>query len=128
MPAKLISGDTWFRTWKLTDPAGVAINLTGATARLHVRDADDVKVMEASTVDGRITITPLTGQIDLVMPHSVTALAEGKYQFNLEVTHADNTRRTYESDFLTIVGDTTRDLCSQGCRLGSDHQRGGRPG
>ncbi len=109
MPAKLISGDTWFRTWKLTDPAGVAINLTGATARLHVRDADDVKVMEASTVDGRITITPLTGQIDLVMPHSVTALAEGKYQFNLEVTHADNTRRTYESDFLTIVGDTTRD-------------------
>ncbi len=109
MPAKLISGDTWLRKWKLTDADGVAINLTGATARLHVRDADDVKVMEASTEDGRLTITPLTGEINLVMPYSVTSLTAGKYQFNLEVTHADGTRRTYESDFLTVVEDWTRD-------------------
>jgi hypothetical protein len=109
MAVKLYRGDTWTRAWELKDAAGNPINLTGASARLQVRDATGAVVISASTTDGRITITPASGRIDMLVPYSATGLAPGSYRFDLEVTHASGLRRTYEQDTLVVLEDMTRD-------------------
>ncbi len=38
---KLIRGDTWRRSWIIKDEVGQPIDLTGASARLQVRDKRD---------------------------------------------------------------------------------------
>jgi DNA-binding IclR family transcriptional regulator len=106
---KLYRGDTWTRAWLLTDEAGAAIDLTGATARLQVRDQAGNVVVSASTTDGRITITPAAGRIDMTVPYSATGLAPGSYRFDLEVTHASSLRRTYEQDTLVVLEDMSHD-------------------
>jgi DNA-binding IclR family transcriptional regulator len=106
---KLYRGDTWTRAWLLTDEAGAAIDLTGATARLQVRDQAGSVVVSASTTDGRITITPAAGRIDMTVPYSATGLAPGSYRFDLEVTHASGLRRTYEQDALVVLEDMSHD-------------------
>jgi hypothetical protein len=109
MAVKLYRGDTWTRAWELKDAAGHPIDLTGASARLQVRDAAGAVVIAASTADGRLTLTPASGRIDMLVPYSATGLAPGSYRFDLEVTHAGGLRRTYEQDTLVVLEDVTRD-------------------
>jgi hypothetical protein len=109
MAVKLYRGDTWTRAWELRDAAGSPIDLTGASARLHVRDAAGAVVVSASTADGRLTITPASGRIDMLVPYSATAIAPGSYRFDLEVTHAGGLRRTYEQDMLVVLEDMAHD-------------------
>lgn len=105
----VLRGDTWARAWVLESPEGVVLDLTGCTIRLHVRDwATDVKVAEASLVDGRLTVNIGLGRIDMVIPASVMVLTPGKYRFDLEVTTtATGQVRTYESGMLVVVKDAT---------------------
>jgi hypothetical protein len=79
---RLYRGDTWTRAWELKDAAGDPIDLTGASARLQVRDASGAVVISASTADGRLTIQPAAGRIDLLVPYSATGLAPGSYRFD----------------------------------------------
>lgn len=110
MPAvKLFRGDTWQRAWMIKDASGAPVDLTGAGARLHVRDAAGVKVMEASIADGRLTIQPAGGRIDLVMPKEATGIDPGSYRFDLEVTFASGVRTTYEQETLVVMEDMSRD-------------------
>lgn len=110
MPAvKLFRGDTWQRAWIIADAAGNPVDLTGATVRLHVRDAAGAKVMEASTANGRITLHPAAGRIDLVMPKEATGVPPGSYRFDLEVTFPSGVRQTYEQATLVVMEDMTRD-------------------
>ncbi len=106
---KLYRGDTWQRAWVIQDAAGAPVDLTGAAARLHVRDADGVKVMEASTADGRLTLQPAHGRIDLLMPKEATGVAPSAYRFDLEVTYPSGVRRTYEQATLVVLEDMSRD-------------------
>ncbi|MCI1193407.1 phage baseplate upper protein [Calidifontimicrobium sp. SYSU G02091] len=106
---KIYRGDTWQRAWIIKDGAGNPVDLTGAAARLHVRDADGVKVMEASTADGRLTLQSAAGRIDLVMPASATAVAPASYRFDIEVTYPSGVRITYEQATLLVMEDMSRD-------------------
>lgn len=106
---KLYRGDTWQRAWVIQDAAGNPVDLTGAAARLHVRDAAGVKVMEASTGDGRLTVQPAAGRIDLIMPKEATGITPGSYRFDLEVTYPTGVRTTYEQATLVVLEDMTRD-------------------
>ncbi len=107
-PALLIAGDTWARAWTLADSNDAPIDLTGASARLHVRDKADVLAMSADTTDGRLAIT--ANRIDLTMPAAVTAaLAPGAYRYAMEVTFAGGTVRTIEINTLSIQADLTHD-------------------
>lgn len=107
---RLFRGDTWTRTWILADSAGKPVNLAGATARLHVRDPAGALVMSASTADGRIVIQPAEGRLDLAMPKEATAaLAPGLYGWDLEVTHGDGRRHTYEHGSLRVLVDVSHD-------------------
>jgi len=106
---KLYRGDTWTRAWELKDAAGNPIDLTGSSARLQVRDATGAEVIAASTTDGRLTLTPASGRIDMLVPYAATGIAPGTYRFDLEVTHASGLRRTYEQDTLVVLEDVTHD-------------------
>lgn len=109
MPVKLFRGDTWTRAWVLQDAAGNPIDLTGASARLQLRAGDGTVALSASTADGRITLTPLAGRLDLAVAYADTGLPVASYTFALEVTHANGVRRTYEQDVLSVLEDVTHD-------------------
>lgn len=81
--------------WK--DSAGVVINLTGCTAKLHIREAKDspTYLIELSTENSRITITPLEGKIDLYISDETTDTLTGTGGFyDLKIYHpnGDETR------------------------------------
>lgn len=110
MPAvKLYRGDTWQRAWVIEQPAGVPLDLTGATARLHVRDGAGQLVMDASVANGWLSIQPGDGRIDLLMPKEATGIVPGSYRFDLEITLANGIRKTVEQDALLVIEDMTRD-------------------
>ena len=106
---RIYRGDTWHRSWLLKQPGGDPVNLSGAVARLHARNADGVLAIQASTADGRITITPVEGRIDMSVPYAATAVAPGSYRYDLELTHADGTRQTIEQSTLLVLEDMSRD-------------------
>lgn len=106
---KLYRGDTWTRAWEIKDASGNPVDLSGATARLHVRDGQGNLVMSASTSDGRLTIQPTAGRIDLLVPKEATVIAPGNYRFDIEVTYPSGRRTTYEQAVLVVLEDVTHD-------------------
>lgn len=105
---RIFRGDTWRRSWQIESDAG-PVDLSGAVARLHVRNAEGALAMAASTADGRLTMHPAHGRIDLVMPYTATDVPPGGYRFDLEVTYPDGTRQTYEQASLMVLEDMSRD-------------------
>lgn len=51
----IFRGDTWTRAWRLQAADGSPLNLTGASARLHVRDENDALIAECSSANGRLS-------------------------------------------------------------------------
>jgi len=110
MAAELIRGDTWLRQWQVKDAQGVIIDLTGASARLYVRDAKLLKISEASTATGEIIIDGAAGLITLRIDAEVTRLYPiGKHKFDLEVTDSNSIVKTYETETLHVLADITYD-------------------
>ncbi len=106
---QIFRGDTWMRRWELRTAGGTPTDITGATARLQVRDDSDSVVLSASTSDGRITVYGTQGRIDMVVPYAATeSLAPGEYMYDLEVTFSYGTRRTIEQAVLAVAKDVTR--------------------
>lgn len=109
---KHFRGDTWLRSWVIKDASGAPVDLTGASARLHVRpqegtDNADELILAATVGDG-LTITADTGRVDFrVDAADMAALAIGVYRFDLEVTFIDGIVRTIEQGRLMIVEDIT---------------------
>lgn len=108
-PVNLVAGDTWARSWVLSDDAGQPIDLTGASARLHVRDKQGTLHASAtSALAGGIVITPLTGRIEMEIAAATTGLlAPGPYRYALEVTFGDGRVRTIETNNLVVSEDLT---------------------
>jgi hypothetical protein len=59
----------------LWESDGVAVNLTGYTARMQVREFldDAAKVFEATSANGMITMVPDRGEIVITIPAATTA-------------------------------------------------------
>lgn len=95
--------------WK--DSAGVAINLTGYTAKMQVRQstASTDVLLEMSTANNRITLTPGTGTITLVFSATLTAgitWSRGKY--DLELTSPDGTVTRLIEGQISVSKEITR--------------------
>lgn len=101
-------GDTWVRAWLLS-AGGVPLDLTGVVARLHLRDESGARVVEASTVNGRLIITPLAGRVDLVVPDTAMEITPGRYKFDLELVFNDGRRQTVEQSTLLVLEDMSHD-------------------
>jgi hypothetical protein len=106
---KMFRGDTWKRSWiigGLENP----VNLEGASARLHLRDAKGILKVEATIGNGRISITPATGRIDLRVEGADMILdPNDSYSFDLELTMTDGVIKTIEQEKLKISADITYD-------------------
>ena len=105
-------GDTWLRSWVIKDASGAPVDLTGASARLHVRpqegtDNADELILAATVGDG-LTITADTGRVDLrVEAVDMAELDLATFRFDLEMTFADGIVRTIEQNRIMIIEDIT---------------------
>lgn len=77
--------------------AAPAMDLTGYTARMHMRTAVESAdvAMECNTINGRINITPLEGRIDIVISATDTAaltIDGGVYDLEIESAGGEVTR------------------------------------
>jgi len=72
-------------TWKNGD--GVPYDLTGATARMHIRKkvSDETVIVSLTTENGKIRITPLGGEIHLYMDDLDTMLLPARSVYDIEV-------------------------------------------
>lgn len=104
-------GATLKRTITWTDPARNAINLTGYTARMHVRTAANAAstVLELTTGNGRITLGGTAGTVNLTVDANVTAnLTPSLYVYDLEViSGAGEVTRLVEGNF-NVKAEVTR--------------------
>lgn len=103
-------GDTWRAvfTWTQGDDP---VDLTGCTARLMVRArrADEL-LLDLTSPDGGLTLTPLTGVVTVLATAAQTAtLPVGTHVFDLELTYPDGSVQSTETAFLTVLEDVTHD-------------------
>lgn len=81
-------GATLSRTIVWKDPAKKPILMTGYRARMQVRTATEspTVVLELTTENGRITLHPTNGQIQLIVSdEDMSSVPENKYVYDLEL-------------------------------------------
>jgi hypothetical protein len=81
-------GADWERVVTARDGSGALIDLTGYSARMHVRKDVDASatLVELSTDNGRITLGGPSGQITLRLPASVTSTIQRPGVYDIELT------------------------------------------
>lgn len=82
-------GATFRQSLLVQNDDGTAVNLTGYSARMQARVAAAAQgqpVLEMSTADGRLIITPQPGRVDLVLtPEETEALPPVRLVYDLEL-------------------------------------------
>lgn len=96
--------------WK--DSAGVAVNLTGYSARMQVRESidSDTVLLELSTANGTISLTESQGKVTLVFSPEDTSgedWTRGKY--DLELTSSSGFVTRLLKGKITLSKEVTRD-------------------
>jgi hypothetical protein len=103
-------GATFTLTLQWLDENEVAVDLTGYTARMHVRKTvkSSTTLIELTTANNRIVLTPLTGTIDLVLTATETAGLTDGGVYDLElVSPGGVVQRILEGKF-TLSREVTR--------------------
>lgn len=90
-------GATYRHTLIWKDSLNAPINLTGCTAKLQVRETIDSAspLLELSTVNLGLVITPLLGKIELYISDEATTLLNGTggvYDLEVYFSNGDTTR------------------------------------
>lgn len=104
-------GATFNEVLTLTDNDGAAIDLTGVTAKMQVRQSYSSPVLvELSTTNGRIVIDAETGQITLTIPASVTTELKARESviYDLELTWASGRIDRLFEGTCPITAEVTR--------------------
>jgi hypothetical protein len=95
--------------WK--DSTGAAVNLAGFTARMQIRQsvsADEV-LLELSTINSKIAITPLTGTITMIFNAATTSAIDWKRgKYDLELTSSDGTVTRLIEGEINVSREITR--------------------
>lgn len=95
--------------WK--NPDTTPINLTGYTARMQVRKkhTDSTKILDLTTQNGKIVLTPLQGKINVTVPAADTediTIKSGVYDLELESSTGIVTRLI--EGCVTVTPEVTR--------------------
>lgn len=81
------AGATFYKriTWQNSE--NVPYNLTGATARMHIRKrlSDTTPIIELTTENDGIRITPLTGLVEIYIDDVQTMLLPSKSVYDIEI-------------------------------------------
>jgi hypothetical protein len=101
-------GATWDRTFTV-NVGGTALNLTGYTAAMQVRESADAGTAIISLTNGSgITLGGTAGTIGVVISSAVTAgAAAGSYSYDLELNSGGTITRLLEGSF-NVTGNVTR--------------------
>lgn len=107
----LEQGTTFRKQLTYTDSAGVAVDLTGYSARMQLRtkitDANIIILLD--NANGRITITPTTGVIDLFISDTDTASLTFKTAaYDLEVIAPNGDVTRLLEGTITLSKEVTR--------------------
>ena len=104
-------GTTFVKSFCWKDSNGDPINLTGYSALMHVRTSvtSDTVLMEFSTANNRIQITPDEGKVDLILSSTETSAIDwkkGRYDIELISDNGTVTRLVY--GVISISKEITR--------------------
>ena len=101
-------GATFDKTFTVTE-AGVALNLTGYTSAMQVREAADSTAYLVSLTSGTgITLGGTAGTIVVTIGASASsAIPAGSYAYDLELTSGGTVTRLLQGAF-NVVGNVTR--------------------
>jgi hypothetical protein len=96
------------QAFALTDSAGTAVNLTGASLRMALDAPDGSSPLELSTTNGRIVLADAgQGQFDLRLPTAeLRTLAPGVYRHDLVLTLAGRAQRIWDGTLTLAEGVT----------------------
>ena len=102
-------GSTWTLQVVYKDSNGNPVNLTGYTAEMQIRRKFDSEnpVLTLSTSNGGITITPLTGTLNLLATDEQMAIDAGFYVYDLELSLGGVRTRLIQGQ-VTVSGEVTR--------------------
>lgn len=81
-------GQTWKLVMFATDEADAVVNLTGYSARMFVKKnkTDVTPLLQLTTANSKIVITPLTGRLDFLLLDTETdALTAGANYYDVEI-------------------------------------------
>lgn len=96
-------------TWK--DSNGLPVNLSGYTARMHVRKdyESQIIVLELTTENGRISIIPNIGRITLSVDDTTTSqLVPSSYVYDLELVSSSGTVTRLVEGAFVVKPEVTR--------------------
>lgn len=101
-------GATWDKTFTVT-VGGTALDLTGYTAAMQVRESADAGTALISLTNGSgITLGGTAGTVGVVISSAVTAgVASGSYSYDLELNSGSTITRLLEGSF-NVTGNVTR--------------------
>lgn len=107
----IYQGKTFTKTLILKDSAGDVIDFTGAEVRMQVRPSygSDTKLVDLTEANGRVSTTPASGQIDLLISATDTAamsISGGVY--DIEIEYADGVVDGILRGSVTLVPEVTR--------------------
>lgn len=95
--------------WKVD---GVAVDLTGYTAKMQVRkkaSATSEVLLEASSANGRVTITALEGRVAIKIPDEITAALDfSEAVWDLELTSPAGDVKRLVQGTVTLDKEVTR--------------------
>lgn len=99
----------WQKESPLDSGIFVPVNMTGYTAKMQVRKkSSDPVIIELSTSNSRIVITPLLGQIDLLIPATNTnTMPAGIFAYDLELTDTNDFVTRFIEGKFEVVGQIT---------------------
>jgi hypothetical protein len=100
------AGDTWDHVTVVRKTSGVADNLTGYTAKMTVRRADNELAAEYTSDASDLIITALEGKAALAIPASKTKLDAGIYKYDLQITNGTIVRTLIQGR-LVVTGEVT---------------------
>lgn len=112
-------GDDWTRMFEpVYDNAGVgtALDMTGWTGRMHVREAPDGPILaEASSANGQVTTGPQSGsgrtwQLLVYLTAAQTAALPAGFigQYDIELTKPDGKIQSFYYGSFCCEGDVTK--------------------
>jgi hypothetical protein len=107
-------GATWRHVLILKNPDGTPVNLTGCAARMQARTdyadrASGQPLVELSTANGKIALTPLEGKLTLALTAAETEAIKWRHAvYDVEVTFADSTIRRVLEGRAEVKPEVTR--------------------
>jgi hypothetical protein len=104
------AGATFRLQVSYVDDDNVAINITGYSARMHVRETvTSTSTVIALTSSSGITITGATGTLDIVIAKSVTKDLVGPYVYDLEIESGSGVVDRLLQGSVTVNPEVTRE-------------------